>query len=41
VETGVMIDDDDPSDQQIQEGCHRITAVRDAGVQAPSSSALN
>ena len=33
VETGLMVDDDDPGDQQIQEGRHRITAMRDTGVQ--------
>jgi hypothetical protein len=27
-----MIDDDDSRDQRIQEGRHRITAMRDAGV---------
>ena len=27
-----MIDDDGPRDQRIQEGRHRITAMRDAGV---------
>jgi transposase len=31
-ETGIEIDDDDPRDQRIQEGRHRITAMRDAGV---------
>jgi hypothetical protein len=31
-ETGIEIDDDDPHDQRVQEGRHRITAMRDAGV---------
>jgi hypothetical protein len=33
VETALMIDDDDPRDQHITEGRHRITAMRDAKVQ--------
>jgi hypothetical protein len=31
-ETGIEIDDDDPRDQSVYEGRHRITAMRDAGV---------
>ena len=27
-----MIDDEDPRDQRIQKGRHRITAMRDTGV---------
>ena len=33
-ETGIEIDDDDPRDQRIQEGRHRITAMRDTGESA-------
>jgi hypothetical protein len=32
-ETGIMIDDDGPRDQQVYEGRHRITAMRGGGVQ--------
>jgi hypothetical protein len=32
VYAGIMIDDDDPRDQHIAEGRHRITAMRDAKV---------
>ena len=31
-ETCIEIDDDDPHDQRVQEGRHRITAMRDTGV---------
>jgi hypothetical protein len=31
-EAGIEIDDDDPHDQRVQEGRHRITAIRDTGV---------
>ena len=32
INTGLMIDDDDPQDRQISEGRHRITAMRDTHV---------